>query len=465
MLVLSEDQKMLMDSARGAVAASSPVAAFRKLRAEAGGEGFSRDFWRQAAEMGWTGVLIAEEFGGIDFGVVGAGLIAREMARQLAPSPFLSTAVLAASALRIGGTQEQKANWLPRIAKGEAILGFGVQQGRLDVTATREGSSYRLDGAKHFVLDGHVADALLIAAREHGEASLFLVPADVSGLSRDTRTLVDGRRVASAKLEGVVVEAGARLVGGAATIEAAQDTGRAVVSASLSGVAEEAFRRTMDYLKERKQFDRKIGSFQALQHRAAKMHIDVENAWSAAFKAMEAIDAHANSAALDVAVAKAKASEVACTASAEALQMHGGIGMTDAFDIGLYLKRARVEATLLGDAAHVVHPLAGLGLNLGFKDAAALADCVMEAAGLGADIGGAAVLENYARWRRFDTFANAALVDGLNRLFANDNEGLRMLRHLGLRMVDKMPVVKGAFVNEAAGLTGAVPRLMRGLAA
>ncbi|MBG1233753.1 FAD-dependent monooxygenase [Aestuariivirga litoralis] len=120
---------------------------------------------------------------------------------------------------------------------------------------------------------------------------------------------------------------------------------------------------------------------------------------------------------------------------------------------------------LMGDAAHVVHPLAGLGLNLGFKDVAALADCVFEAAALGSDIGSVAVLETYARWRRFDTFANAALMDGMNRLFAQDNEPLRLLRHAGLRLADRMGPLKKVLVNEAAGLTGQVPRLMRGLAA
>ena len=350
MLVLSQDQTMLMESARGAVSASSPVSAFRKLRADAGGEGFSREFWSQCAQMGWTGVLIAEAFGGIDFGVVGAGLIAREMARQLAPSPFLSTAVLAASALRLGGSPAQKSEWLTRIAKGEAIIGVGLQES--DVVASAAGHGWKLEGPADFVLDGHVADALLIAAREEsGAPSLFLIDAATAGVTRDTRVLVDGRRVASVKFAGAALPAEARLSGGAGTLEQTTDIGRAVLAASLCGVAEEAFRRTLDYLKERKQFDRKIGSFQALQHRAAKMHIEVENAWSASLKAMEAIDGRANTAALDIAVAKAKASDTACAATAECLQMHGGIGMTDEFDIGLYLKRARADAVLLGDGA------------------------------------------------------------------------------------------------------------------
>jgi alkylation response protein AidB-like acyl-CoA dehydrogenase len=356
MLVLSDDQRMLMESARGAVAANAPIAAFRKLRAESFGEGFSRAFWRQCAEMGWTGVLVPEEFGGIDFGVVGAGLIAREMARTLAPSPFLSTAVIAASALRSGGSAAQKTAWLPRIAKGEAIVAAAIATGArgdsASVTATRARTGWRLDGARHMALDGHVADALLIAAEvEGGGASLFLAPAGAEGLKRDSRALVDGRRVASLRLDGVSLPADAALSGGAATLESTLDIARAVVAAALCGVAEEAFARTMAYLKERKQFERRIGSFQALQHRAARTHIDIENAWSATLKALESLAANANGAALDVAVAKAKASETACAATAECLQMHGGIGMTDEFDIGLFLKRARVESVFFGDAA------------------------------------------------------------------------------------------------------------------
>jgi alkylation response protein AidB-like acyl-CoA dehydrogenase len=356
MLVLSEDQRMLMESARGAVAANAPIAAFRKLRAESSGDGFSCAFWRQCAEMGWTGVLVPEAFGGIDFGVVGAGLIAREMARALAPTPFLSTSVFAASALRRGGSTAQKSIWLPRIAHGEAIVACALDEGArrvsLPIKAFHADSGWRLAGVQHMALDGHVADAFLIAAEiENGEATFFLVGAEAKGLARDARTLVDSRRVATLSLEGVSLDKDAALAGGAATIESTVDIGRAVVAAALCGVAEEAFARTMAYLKERRQFDRKIGSFQALQHRAARMHVDIENSWSATLKAMESLDTNANSAALDVAVAKAKASETACAATAECLQMHGGIGMTDEFDIGLFLKRARVDAVLFGDAS------------------------------------------------------------------------------------------------------------------
>ena len=355
MLLLNEDQKLLMESARGAVATKAPIAELRKLRAEPHGDGFSRGFWRDAAELGWTGVLVPEDFGGIDFGALGAGLIAREMARNLAPSPFLSTSVLSASAFVRGGSAAQKADWLPPIARGEAIVAFavddGARPGATPVKGRRTASGWALDGARHLVLDGHVADAILVAAEVEGDAALFLVRADAAGLSRGARTLLDGRRVASLDLDGVSLDVDARLGGGSAVITDVLDIGRAVVAAALCGVAEEAFSRTLRYLRERRQFDRRIGSFQALQHRAARMHVDIENAWSASLQALQSIDARANSAALDVAIAKAKSSETACSATAECLQMHGGIGMTDEFDIGLFLKRARVDSVLFGDAA------------------------------------------------------------------------------------------------------------------
>ena len=358
MLVLNEDQRMLMESARGVVAASSPVSAFRKLRAPESGPGFSPEFWTEIAGLGWTGVLIPEAHGGIGFGAVGAGLIARELARSLALSPFLASSVLAASALVRGGADALKREWLPAIASGKAIVALAVDEEAkanavYQTRAVRAGGGWRLGGVKHFVLDGQAAEALLVAARdEEGVASLYLVRADAPSVQRDTRVLMDGRRVASVRFDGVEIGREAKLEGGAGTIDATLDIGRAVLAASLCGVAEEAFRRTLDYLKQRRQFDRTIGSFQALQHRAAKMHIDIENAWSASLKALEAIDAGAPASAFEVAVAKAKAGETAETATAECLQMHGGVGMTDEYDIGLYLKRARVEATLLGDSAY-----------------------------------------------------------------------------------------------------------------
>jgi alkylation response protein AidB-like acyl-CoA dehydrogenase len=159
MLVLSQDQHILMESARGAIGASSPVSAFRKLRSDAAGEGFSRAFWRECAELGWTGVLVPEDYGGIDFGVVGAGVIARELARRLAPSPFLSTSVLAASALSRFGSDALRSEWLPRIARGMVVVGVSGDSAPPTVRSTRHGEGWSLAGLQPLVLDGHVAHA------------------------------------------------------------------------------------------------------------------------------------------------------------------------------------------------------------------------------------------------------------------------------------------------------------------
>ena len=358
MLVLNEERRLLRDSAKAAVAAKAPIGLWRKLRAANDEAGYSRDFWRECANMGWAGILVPEAYGGMDFGLVGAGLIAREMGRTLAASPFLSTAVMAASALKSGGSEAQKDRWLPEIASGEAVVSVAIDEEarhnpvHIATSATDTGKGWRLNGAKTCVLDGAVADAIIVAAQASDMTALYLIDADATGLSRVARTLVDGRRVATLRLDNVEAPADAKLGGGTALVDSVLDVACGVLAASLSGVAEEAFDRTLAYLKQRKQFDRTIGSFQALQHRVAVMHVGVENAWSATFKALQALEDGAVDAPLQIAMAKAKAGEVARSATAECLQLHGGIGMTDEFDIGLFLKRARVDAELFGDPAY-----------------------------------------------------------------------------------------------------------------
>jgi alkylation response protein AidB-like acyl-CoA dehydrogenase len=358
MLVLSEEQRLLRDSAEAALAAKAPVSLWRKLRAENDEAGYSRDFWRECAAAGWAGILVPEAYDGLDFGLAGAGLVAREMGRTLAASPFLSTAVMAASALKSGGSESQKKLWLPKIAAGEAVVAVAIDEearhnpAHIATVATKTEKGWRLDGAKACVLDGAIADVLLIAAKSGDDVGLYLVDAHASGLSRVARTLVDGRRVATVRLDNVEAPADAKLGGGAALIDNILDAARGVLAASLCGVAEEAFARTLDYMKQRKQFDRTIGSFQSLQHRVATTHVAIENAWSASFKALQALDAGAADSGLQIAMAKAKAGDTGRTTTAECLQLHGGIGMTDEHDIGLFMKKARVDAELFGDPAY-----------------------------------------------------------------------------------------------------------------
>ncbi len=365
MLVLNDDQVMLQDAARGFVSEKAPVAALRTIRDEKIADGFDRGLWRDMAEMGWTGVLVPEDQGGLGFGFVGAGVICEEMGRTLTASPFLSTAMMAATALARAGSPAQKQRWLPAIVAGEAVIATAVDEGRRHdpagtaMQAERHGNGFRLTGTKTYVVDGQAADAMIVAARTAGAAgesdgvSLFLVDARARGLSSERLSTLDSRGAAELTFDGVQVTADdvlGEVDDGLGLLEIVLGAGRAGLAAELSGNAQESFGRTMAYLRERKQFGRTIGAFQALQHRAAHLYCEVEIAKSAVLSALQALDADPVGAALAVSVAKSKASSVARLAAQEAVQMHGGIGMTDAIDIGLFMKRMQVASTLYGDA-------------------------------------------------------------------------------------------------------------------
>lgn len=365
MLVLTEDQTMLRDSARSFLEERAPVAALRKLRDDRMAGGFDRATWAAMAEMGWAGVLVPESHGGLGFGAVGAGVIAGEMGRTLAASPFLSTAVMAATALARSGTPAQQQRWLSQIAAGTAILAPAVDEGRAHapagtaLKAERHGNGFRLTGEKSMVVDGHVADALIVAARTAGapgEAdgiTLFLIDRTAKGVTVEPTLMLDSRpasRIGFAAVEATGADVIGTVDDGLRPLETMLDFGRAGLSAELAGNAAASFDRTLDYLRERKQFGRTIGTFQALQHRAAHLYSEIEIAASAVLNALQALERDGDSAGLAVSVAKAKAAGVARLAAQEAVQMHGGIGMTDAIDIGLFMKRMQVASSLYGDA-------------------------------------------------------------------------------------------------------------------
>jgi alkylation response protein AidB-like acyl-CoA dehydrogenase len=364
-MVLNDDANMLKDAARGFLGKSAPVSQLRKLRDDGSEDGFDRQTWAAMAEMGWTGVLVPEAHGGVDMGYVAAGVIAEEMGRTLTASPYLSTAVMGATALSRFGSDAQKSEWLPKLAAGEAVSAVAVDEGRkhnparVGVTAERSGNGFRLNGRKGFVAEGHVADMLIVSARTAGgEAdaegiTLFLVPRNAAGVSVERADMVDSRNSASVTLENVDVTADAVLGevdGGLKPLEAVLDAGRAGLAAEMSGSAQQCLETTADYLKERKQFGHIIGTFQALQHRAAHLYSEVELGKSIVLKALQTLDAAPEHAAMMVCAAKAKLGQVAQLAAREAIQMHGGIGMTDEFDIGFYIKRIRVAEALYGDA-------------------------------------------------------------------------------------------------------------------
>jgi len=372
-LVLTEEQTMLRDSARGLIGDKAPVAHLRKLRDARDADGFSRELWNSFAEMGLCGLLVPEAFGGSGLGCVEAGVVMEEIGRNLTPSPFLSTAVLAASALVRGGSEAQKQQLLPKIADGSLIAALAVDEGtkhrplRIELQATRAGNGFKLSGAKALVVDGHVADLLIVAARSAGAPgerdglTLFLVDPRAKGVSVERTVMVDAHNAARISFDGVDVTAD-HVLGevdrGAALLDGVLDIGRAAVAAEMLGVADEAFGRTVAYLKERKQFGKLIGEFQALQHRAAHLYTEIEILRAAVLKALQAIDADPEHAVIAVAVAKAKAGTVTTLAVQEGVQMHGGMGMTDQFDIGLFMKRARVCQELFGDANYHAEMLA-----------------------------------------------------------------------------------------------------------
>ena len=368
MAVLTEEQTLLRDAARTWTQAQSPVAKFRALRDSAAPLRFDPAVYAEMAAMGWTGVIIAEEYGGSGFGYLGMGLILEQTGRTLTASPLLASALAAASAIILGGTEAQKQSRLTAVASGDRIATLAIDEGahhrpnHVTLTATRHGAGYRLTGAKTFVLEGMAADLLVVSARTAGAAgdtagiSLFLVDADARGLTRTALKLADSRGAANIAFDNVEVGADA-LLGpegqGWEVLEKTLDRARAGLAAEMLGAASQAFETTLDYLKTRVQFGQVIGAFQGLQHRAVKMFTDLELARSCVEAALEAIDSDADNAPELVSLAKAKAGDTLHLVTNEMVQMHGGIGMTDAHDAGLYLNRARAaEATFGGGAYH-----------------------------------------------------------------------------------------------------------------
>lgn len=374
-LVLTEDQSMFRDAAKRFAAERAPVSQLRKLRDDSDPVGFSRKVWKEMADLGWAGVLVPEEHGGVGFGHVGAGLIAEEIGRNLSATPLLSTAVLGVTALLKGGSQAQKQAVLPQVAAGDRLLAMALdERGRhapfnVATRATGSAGKYKLSGRKLNVMDGHVADRLIVSARtsggveSRGGITLFLIDPQANGVTITRTSVVDSRNAAVVELRDVAAST-EDVLGtvdqGAAILDAVLDAGRAVLAAELLGVAAESFERTLGYLRERDQFGVKIGTFQALQHRAAHLFCEIELLRSVVLRALQALDAQEKDVTTLACLAKARAGDVARLATNEAVQVHGGIGMTDEFDIGFFMKRARAAGETLGDAYYHVDRFAQL---------------------------------------------------------------------------------------------------------
>jgi alkylation response protein AidB-like acyl-CoA dehydrogenase len=361
-LYLNEDQTMLRDTAKPFIADAAPVKHLRSMREDA--TGFSRDLWKQFAEMGFTGILVPEAHGGMGMGHVEAGIVLEEIGRNLTPSPFLTTAVAAVEALKASGRLSEE--WLPKIAAGDAIVALAIDEGakhRPEATALkaeRSGNGFKLSGTKSFVLNGHVADMMIVVARTASTAgdtdglTLFAVPKD-AGQTADPRRLVDSSLASHVTFDSVEVDADAVIGdvdGGWAVLTRLLDAGRVGAAAEMIGVGGAAMDMTVDYLKQRKQFGKLIGEFQALQHRAAHLYGEMEVARATVLKAQQLLDAADPRAEIAVAVAKAKTGKAVRLSVQEGIQMHGGIGMTDEYDIGLFMKRDRALEEFFGDARY-----------------------------------------------------------------------------------------------------------------
>lgn len=360
----TEDQAMLADTVTGFMADAGAIKPqLRHFRDMGCKDGFGHALWKQFAELGLTGMLAAEADGGLAMGHVEAGIVLKEIGRNLTPSPFLTTAVMGVTALS-GGSDDLRGRWLPGVIAGDSVLAVAIDEGpkhrpeRIAARAEKAGNGFRLSGSKAFVVQGASADAIIVAARTSGSDSdadgitLFAVPKDAAGISHESLRLVDSAMASNVTFENVELDGDCVIGdvdGGRALLNKVLSAGRIGAAAELTGVGQGAFDITTAYLKTRKQFGRLIGEFQALQHRAAHLYSELEIATAAVIKAQQLLDGGSERAELMVSVAKAKAARVCNLAVREGVQMHGGVGMTDEYDIGLYMKRDRSLTEFMGD--------------------------------------------------------------------------------------------------------------------
>ena len=350
-LYLTDDQALLRDTARDFMAREAPVAHLRKYRDMNCKDGFAHDLWKQLAELGFTGILVSEADGGLGMGHVEAGIVMEEIGRNLTPSPFLISAVAVAEALR-EAPAETRANWLPGIVAGETVAALAIDEGHkhrpwdMAMRATRSGNGYKLTGTKSFVVQAPSADLIVVAALTDEGPALFTVERGADGLSTDPVRLVDSSMAAHLRFDGVQVDAP---IGDETALRRVLRAGRVASASELVGVGSAAAEQTVAYLKERKQFGRLIGEYQSLQHRAADLYSELEIARAATLKAQQLLDETHEDAAAMSHVAKAKAGRASTQAVQEGVQMFGGVGMTDEYDIGLYMKRDRALNELFGD--------------------------------------------------------------------------------------------------------------------
>ena len=374
-LILTEEQEFLKDTAKDFAQERTPVTHFRSLRDNKDENLWDKDIWQEMVNLGWSGILIPEEFGGSDFGVAGISVILQECGKTLTPSPLFSTGVLGAYAISNFGTQEQKEKYLSKIVSGEITTALAVDESshhdpcKTLFKAEQKGNDFLLNGKKTFVIDGASADVLIILARTSGKSgdlaglTLFIVKSNVDGIKKIKLDMADSRNYANIEFNDVECSnksiLGA-LESGGETVERILDIGRIAMSAEMLGNAESAFETTIDYLKQRKQFGVLIGTFQALQHRAAEMFCEIELTKSAVMAAIHGADENSNELQRLSSLAKTIAGETLNLVSNEAIQMHGGIGVTDEYDLGFFIKRSRVAEQIFGSSTYHTERYANL---------------------------------------------------------------------------------------------------------
>ena len=374
-LILNEEQQSLKDIAKEFLQKNAPVTHFREIRDTENELGYDEKLWKDMVDLGWSGILVPEEYGGFDFGMVGMGSIFEEMGKMLTPSPLFATGVLGASLITLGGSNSQKQNYLPQIVDGSITTALAVEESnrhslsQINTQAIKEGANYKISGDKTFVIDGHCASLLIVAARTGGKEgdlsgiTLFLIDPQSTGVTITKTSMVDSRNSANISFDGVIVSS-ENILGeensGSGILEQVVDRAQVAISAEMLGNASQAFDLTLAYLKERKQFGSLIGTFQALQHRAAEMYSELELTKSSVIAACVAVDENSNDLTRMASLAKFKAGETNHLVTNEAVQMHGGVGVTDEYDVGLYLKRARVTEHIFGNAEYHLDRYASL---------------------------------------------------------------------------------------------------------
>jgi acyl-CoA dehydrogenase len=374
-LILNEEQQSLKDIAREFLQNNAPVTHFREIRDTENELGYDESLWKEMVNLGWSGILIPEEYGGFDFGMVGMGSILEEAGKTLTPSPLFSTGVLGASLLTLGGTDAQKQTYLPQIVDGTLTTSLALEEGNrhapysIETQAKKNGDSFVISGSKNFVIDGHSSNLLIVAARTEGSKNdvsgitVFLVDSETDGIEITKTNMVDSRNAANIKFSDVAISSN-NILGeennGASLLESVLDRAQIAISAEMLGNASQAFDLTLAYLKERKQFGAVIGTFQALQHRAAEMYSELELTKSSVIAACNAVDSNSNDLRRMASLAKFKSGETNYLVTNEAVQMHGGVGVTDEYDVGLFMKRARVTEQIFGNSEYHIDRYATL---------------------------------------------------------------------------------------------------------